>query len=240
MDQIESFFEIANLKERVRHLEKNEDFNKDTIRDLEKEKKQLVEQIAQLREKLEKKQIDGLLTLYKQNSKKRTWGFLSLAAGLIAVIPACSDALNTLLGSISSTILTALFFSGALLVLIDWIVCKVRTMVVNDLVCKLMDGGYLEESLKLIERKPYGTSIYYYVSEQAIRALINETFISSKIHWLFPFDSNEVIEHIKRSVISNFLELGLFKNMKPQKFDVWFEINYSDEKSVSVLDDLPI
>ena len=235
MDQIQSIYEIANLKDRVRHLENTGEIDNDKIRRLEKENKQLIDQIAQLREESSEREKKRLIELYKQSTKTRTWGFLSLAAGLVTAIPACSKFLSEVLGEVSSTIITILFFVIALTVLADWIYCKIRSNVVNDIACQFMDGTYLNEHLELKKVKSYGTNYNYYVSEQDLRAQIRE-ILNGKIRIiLFYFDKNVAVEYIKNLVVTHFLEFGQFKDHETQVFDTWFRIKLSDKDSSEVV-----
>lgn len=238
MDQIESYYVTAQLKESVRRLEETKDFNTDRIRRLDKENKQLKEQIAKLREEREQKEKTQLIDLYRQSSKKQTWGFFSLVAGLVTAIPACSKFLSEVLGEISSTIITFLFFVVALLLFLDWIICRIRSMVVNDIACQFMDGAYLEQHLQLKKEKSYGTTYNYYVSEQGLRAIISESLNSKFRNILFYFDKNIVVEHVKNLVVTHFLEFGQFKDRESQKFDTLFRIRFSEKDSVETIDDL--
>ena len=238
MDQIESYYLTAQLKESVRRLEETKDFNTDRIRSLEKENNQLKEQIAELREEREQKEKSRLIDLYRQSSKKQTWGFLSLAAGLVTAIPACSKFLSEVIGEISSTIITFLFFVTALILFFDWILCKIRSIVVNDMACQFMDGAYLEQPLPLKKEKSYGTTYNYYVSEQSLRAIISESLNSKFRNILFYFDKNIVVEHVKNMVVTHFLEFGQFKDRESQKFDTLFRIRFTEKGSVETIDDL--
>ena len=229
MDQIQSFYEIVQLKEKVRRLEYNREANQDRIQILEKDNKQLTEQIAQLRIERDNKEKEQLLYLYQQNAKKRTWGFLSLAAGLVTAIPACSKFLTEILGGVSTSIITILFFVAAIIVFIDWIYCKLRSIVVNEIACQFMDGAYLEENLPIKKKISYGSTYNYYVSEQSLRAKISDSFNSKIRIILFFFDRNTAVEHVKRLVISHFIEFDQFKDRETQKFDTLFRIRFSEK-----------
>lgn len=238
MDQIESYYVTAQLKESVRRLEETKDFNTDRIRSLEKENNQLKEQIAKLREERDQKEKTQLIELYRQSGKKQTWGFLSLAAGLVTVIPACSKFMSEVLGELSSTIITILFFVAALVLFFDWIFCKIRSTVVNDMACQFMDGAFLEQHLPLKKEKSYGTTYNYYVSEQSLRAIITESLNSKFRNILFYFDRNIVVEHVKNLVVTHFLEFGQFKDRESQKFDTLFRLRFCEKGPVETVDDL--
>ncbi len=238
MDQIEYYYEVAQLKESVRRLEDNRDFNIDRIRNLEKENKQLIEQIAQLHEEREQKEKLQLIELYRQSGKKQTWGFLSLAAGLVTAIPVCSKFLSEVLGEISSTIITILFFVVALVLFLDWIICKIRSIVVNDIACQFMDGAYLEKNIQFKKEKIFGSSYNYYVSEQDLRIKISENLSGKLKRFLFLFDKNIAVEQIKCLVVTHFLEFGHFQSREFKMFDSLFKIKYKYEGSNNIVNDV--
>ncbi len=238
MDQIQSIYEIATLKDRVRHLENSGELDNDKIQRLEKENKQLLEQIAQLREERIENEKKRLIELYKQSTKTRTWGFLSFTAGLVTAIPVCSKFLSETLGVVSSTIISILFFLFAFIVLADWVYCKIRSTVVNDIACQFMDGAYLNEHLQLKKVKSYGTSYNYYVSEQSLRSQISECLNGRLRKILFFFDRNIAIEHIKNLVVTHFLEFGQFKERETYGLDIWFKIRISDKAPSDIVSEL--
>ncbi|MBQ9236358.1 MAG: hypothetical protein IJ183_00370 [Prevotella sp.] len=224
MDQIQYYYEIAELKNQLKLISDISEDKSNKIEELKKELKQTTEQVIRLKEQKTNGEKEDLLSLYKQNKVKKSWGLIGLLIGIISLLSPIQKIVVQIFNETTSTTISIICFGIFILAFIDWAICSLRTIKVNDIACKLMDGNFLESNISIIEEKSYSAS--YYISEYSIRELISEELNKSKLNWLFLADSNTTIENIKRVVISHYLEFGIFTSRKMQKLGVWFKINY--------------